>query len=207
MIVPFLLTKTYLKSELFRREAKQFWHLSPFKGYYSFPQPLSLSRLIQQTTNCWLFSYFSRKQDLTFHANCLQWRQFAWNVKTCFLGKIKIFSKCHLLKVLPKVLNIKVCIVVLFYTLQIFSKPLWNSRRYDQLALSVLSLQPGSVQFTTDWWSGCVGFNPCWVWQHSFVGLNHEIFSSHSLTSTDSRRALEFQAKECAQGLVNRIED
>ena len=26
-------------------------------------------------------SYFPRKQVLTFHANCLQWRQFAWNVK------------------------------------------------------------------------------------------------------------------------------
>ena len=28
-------------------------------------------------------------QDLTFHANCLQWRQFAWNVRSCFLGKNK----------------------------------------------------------------------------------------------------------------------
>ena len=36
---------------------------------------------------------FSRKQDLTLHANCLHWRQFAWNFKTCFLGKIrKIFQ-------------------------------------------------------------------------------------------------------------------
>ena len=25
-----------------------------------------------------------RKQDLTFHVYC--WRQFAWNVKSCFLG-------------------------------------------------------------------------------------------------------------------------
>ena len=44
------------------------------------------------------FSYFPRKQILTFHANCLQWRQFAWNVKSCFLGKIiKASSFCHLL--------------------------------------------------------------------------------------------------------------
>ena len=28
------------------------------------------------------FFYFPRKQDLTFHANCLLRRQFAWNVKT-----------------------------------------------------------------------------------------------------------------------------
>ena len=31
----------------------------------------------------------SRKQVLIFHANCLYQRQFAWNVKTCFLKKKK----------------------------------------------------------------------------------------------------------------------
>ena len=45
-----------------------------------------------------IFSYFPRKQDLTYHANCLQWRQFAWNVKSCFLGKIRNLSSiCRLL--------------------------------------------------------------------------------------------------------------
>ena len=34
-----------------------------------------------------LFSYFSQTQNLNVHANCLHCRQFAWNVKTCFLGK------------------------------------------------------------------------------------------------------------------------
>ena len=39
------------------------------------------------------FLIFPRKQDLTCLANCLQWRKFAWNVKTGFLGKIrKIFQ-------------------------------------------------------------------------------------------------------------------
>ena len=33
------------------------------------------------------FLIFLRKQDLIFHANCLQWRQFAWDVN-CLLGKI-----------------------------------------------------------------------------------------------------------------------
>ena len=32
---------------------------------------------------------FPKKPVLTFHANCLQWRPFAWNVKSCFLGKNK----------------------------------------------------------------------------------------------------------------------
>ena len=45
------------------------------------------------------FLFFPEKKDLTFHANCLLRRQFAWNVKSCFLGKIrKISSICHLLK-------------------------------------------------------------------------------------------------------------
>ena len=36
------------------------------------------------------FWHVMQKTGLTFHANyCLQWRQFAWNVKTCFLGKIE----------------------------------------------------------------------------------------------------------------------
>ena len=35
-------------------------------------------------------------------------RQFAWNVKAYFLGKIKYVSRCCLLKFLPSMLNIKV---------------------------------------------------------------------------------------------------
>ena len=48
-----------------------------------------LCGLIQQMTDWWYFLNFPRKQGLTFHANCLHWRQFAWNVETCFLGKIR----------------------------------------------------------------------------------------------------------------------
>ena len=35
------------------------------------------------------FFYFSQKTNMTLHADCLQRRQFAWNVKFCFLGKIR----------------------------------------------------------------------------------------------------------------------
>ena len=50
---------------------------------------------------------FLRKQVFTFHANCLPWRQFEWNLKACFMGKIrKNISICHLLKNLPFVLSI-----------------------------------------------------------------------------------------------------
>ena len=36
-----------------------------------------------------IFLIFPRKQDLTVHVNCLHWKQFAWNFKSCFLGKNK----------------------------------------------------------------------------------------------------------------------
>ena len=53
-----------------------------------------------------IFLIFSRKQDLTFHANCLLRRQNAWSVKSCFLGKVREnISKCHLLKFSSRVLS------------------------------------------------------------------------------------------------------
>ena len=57
-----------------------------------------------------IFLIFLRKQDLNFFlANCLYWRQFAWNVKTCFWGKIKKnISICRLQKILPRVQRLKV---------------------------------------------------------------------------------------------------
>ena len=49
----------------------------------AYHEPLSFSWLIiQQTTSWWIIFIFPRKQDLAFHANCLQ--QFAWNVKSCW---------------------------------------------------------------------------------------------------------------------------
>ena len=70
----------------------------------------------------YFFFIFPRKQVMTFHANCLHWRQFAWNVKTCFQmeticmkcqnlfsGKKKKnnISVCRLLKILPRMLSVK----------------------------------------------------------------------------------------------------
>ena len=50
-----------------------------------------------------IFLIFSRKQDLTFHANCLLRRQFAWIVKSCVLGKIrKIFQNVICWKFYPE---------------------------------------------------------------------------------------------------------
>ena len=58
--------------------------------------------------------YFPRKFTLTFHANYILRRQFAWNVKAYFLEKIRKksknnnnASKCRLLKCLPSMLSVK----------------------------------------------------------------------------------------------------
>ena len=50
-----------------------------------------------------IFLIFPRKQGLTIHANCLPRTQFAWNVKSCFLGKIrKIFQNVVCWKFYPE---------------------------------------------------------------------------------------------------------
>ena len=51
-----------------------------------------------------IFLIFPRKQDLTLHANCLLLRrQLAWNVKSCFLGKVrKIFQNVFCWKFYPE---------------------------------------------------------------------------------------------------------
>ena len=56
--------------------------------------PLPLSWLIQQTDD--MFLTFPRKKDFTFHANCLHWRQFAWNVKTCCQEKTHKTYTCRM---------------------------------------------------------------------------------------------------------------
>ena len=54
------------------------------------------------------FYYFVyQKQSLIFHANWLLWRRFAWNVKTCFLGKVR--KKCQYVfcwNFLPSILSV-----------------------------------------------------------------------------------------------------
>ena len=51
--------------------------------------PLALSGKISRQHSLY-FSYFTQKQDLTFHAICLPRRQFVQNVKPYYLGENKI---------------------------------------------------------------------------------------------------------------------
>ena len=63
-----------------------------------------------------IFPIFPRKQVLTFHENCLQWRQFAGNVKNSFLGKIKkIYMKLSSAKLAQRMVKVKR--ISLFYYL------------------------------------------------------------------------------------------
>ena len=59
--------------------------------YYKYGYGLALlAKFSADNILKYFFLIFPWKQVLTFYANCLQWRQFAWNVKTCFLGKISM---------------------------------------------------------------------------------------------------------------------
>ena len=63
---------------------------------------------------CFFLFIFPRKQDLTFHANCLHWIQFAWNAKSCFLWKIrKIFQNVVCWKFYP-MCYLFVCVEILW---------------------------------------------------------------------------------------------
>ena len=65
----------------------------------------------QQMMNWWHFSYFPRKRNLTFH-----WKQFARNVKICFLGKIrKIFQNAVSWKFYPECYAFRVKVAVNTY--------------------------------------------------------------------------------------------
>ena len=67
-----------------------------FSQKTAFEVSRKLSPFVQNAKG--FFLIFPRKQPLTFHANCLLWRQFARNTKVAFLGKIrKRWSICHLL--------------------------------------------------------------------------------------------------------------
>ena len=57
-----------------------------------------------------IFLNFLRKQYLTFHTNCLHWRQFAWNAKVFFLGKIRSW----LLNFAQRVINVKISMFVIY---------------------------------------------------------------------------------------------
>ena len=77
---------------------------------------LTFTSLWADSVDDWdIFLIFPRKQDLTFHADCLLRRQLESNVKSFFSRKNeKNISICHLLKFLPNMLSVKVLGVLIF---------------------------------------------------------------------------------------------
>ena len=66
----------------------------------------------------------------------------------------------------------------------------------------------GSVWHASDRWSGGCHLSPCWVQQHSFVDMITKYFlQSFSLLCWFKKGSCQFLAKECAQELVNCLED
>ena len=87
---------------------------------------------------------------------------------------------------------------------------------YSWLSLSRLRLsQPlnskslgGSVGCASDWRPGGRGFDPCWGRQHSFVEIDHEIFSTVILSRPLVQEGqLSVSGERMCTILVNRLED
>ena len=57
------------------------WHFMKIVSWGDNFHEMSACFYSRRQLECWiLFSYFDRKQALTFHENCLLRRQFSWNV-------------------------------------------------------------------------------------------------------------------------------
>ena len=70
---------------------------------------LVIARLVKDgagTFNTFFMTFFF---SLFFQKNRIwQWRQLAWNVKSCFLGKLRTMSICRLMKFFPRVLSVNI---------------------------------------------------------------------------------------------------
>ena len=71
------------------------------------------------------------------------------------------------------------------------------------MSLNVSENWPASVaqlDAPSDWRPGGRGYNPSWGRQHSFVEIDHEIFSTVILSLPLTQKgSCQFLAKECAQ--------
>ena len=204
------------------------------------PYNIPLSGLIWQTTDWWHFSYFSQKTGFDIYANYLQWRQFAWNVKTCFLGKIrKNISKCCLLKFLPSELSAKKYLKMSSAAVAIgtsnrhncscsrwhfnffffFKGNGYTVREGNSIRIVFASFCKGVYSKRRDWsrWLSWMSIRlvirrllvwPLPGWQHSFVKIDHEIFSTVILSLPLIQEGqLSVSGEGMCQILINCLED
>ena len=109
-----------------------------------------------------IFHIFPRKKAFAFQANCLLWRQFAWNVKAYFLGKSKKnISKCRPLKFLPIMHSVNFCSI----TVKAFGLFWWNlavmcqSMWYDGSCQFNLSVRLTASDYNSTIFSGVLEFH------------------------------------------------
>ena len=111
-------------------------------------------------------------------------------------------SKCRLLKFLPSMLIVKKNVFALLYG---------NGFGDSIKRLLFTSSQPASVaqlDAPSDWWPGGRGFNPRRGRQHSFVEIDHEIFSTVILSLPLIQEGqLSVSGGRMCTILVNRLED
>ena len=104
----------------------------------------------------WNIFIFPRKQDLTFHANCLKWRQFAWNVKSCAGKNKKNVTNFLFAELTQRVVKLKS-----FQKWELFrsnilpfkGSPLWGGKYFYELFPS--KFYPYSLNFTKVIYYGC----------------------------------------------------
>ena len=86
-----------------------------------------------------------------------------------------------------------------------------TTKPYIVLLLDVLTQQPASVaqlDAPSDWRPGGRGFNPRWGRQHSFMEIDHEIFSTVILSLPLIQEGqLSVSGERMCTILVNRLED
>ena len=86
-----------------------------------------------------------------------------------------------------------------------------NGMKESMFARAAQFGKPASVAHLdapSDWRPGGCGFNPCRCWQHSFVEIDHEIFSTEilSLPLLQEGQLLVSSERMCTI-LVNPLED
>ena len=91
-------------------------------------------------TYWYILLHFPRKWSLTFLANRLKWRQFAWNVKSCFLQKNKRnITNLSSIELAQRVIKVK--------WRHLFYRDSWGRICCEVVAIDALVIHDYKVQF------------------------------------------------------------
>ena len=132
-------------------------------------------------------SYFSQKTGFDIPCKLPPFEKVCMKCQTCFLGKIRKYFICLLLKILPRVLSFN---------------------HQSQQLIKNLPASVAQLDAPSNWRPGGRGFNPRRGRQHSFVEIDHEIFSTVILSLPLIQEGqLSVSGERMCTILVNRLED